>query len=105
MKLNYSVFIMPLFVVALNALYSFQFDLVRLWFNEANVRFFSFRRWKREENVSETVFLFGKYGYVCGEKGEKHYLHTTASKIRLPFTSIHCGLAVLLFLEKSKVTR
>ena len=31
--------------------------------------------------------------------------HTITSKMRFPFHSIHCGSAVLLFLEKSKVTR
>ena len=36
-----------------------------------NVRIFSFERRKREENVLKTMFLFGKYGYFCGEKGEK----------------------------------
>jgi len=65
---------MPFFVGALNALYSFQFYLVRLWvvLLGANVRIFSFGQTKREENVSETMFLFGKYGYFCGEKKEKN---------------------------------
>ena len=45
----------------------FLFYLVRLWvvLLRANIRIFSFGQTEREENVSETTFIFGKYGYFC----------------------------------------
>ena len=76
---------MPFFVVALNALYSFQFDLVGLWvvLSGTNVRIFSFGRWKREENVLETTFLFGEYGYFCRQERRKNMSYSEMAQLEL----------------------
>ena len=49
----------------------------------ANVRIFSFERGKKKENVSETEFLFGKYGYFCGEKGERNMSYSEMVQLEL----------------------
>ena len=52
-------------------------------FEWTNVRIFSFGRWKREENVSETVSLFGKYGYFCRRERRKNMSYSEMAQLEL----------------------